>query len=45
MKALVFEKPEQPVVIDVPMPTLRDSEVLIRTAAIGISIEVVSGRI
>ena len=33
MKALVFEAPEKPVVSDVPMPTLKDSEVLVRTSA------------
>ena len=36
MKALVFEAPDKPVVAEMPMPELKDNEVLVRTAAIGI---------
>lgn len=36
MKALVFEEPNRPVVHDVPMPTIDDTQVLIRTRAVGI---------
>lgn len=36
MKALVFEAPQQPVVKDVPVPTIKDTEVMIRTRAVGI---------
>jgi 2-desacetyl-2-hydroxyethyl bacteriochlorophyllide A dehydrogenase len=47
MKALVFEAPERPVVVDAPMPEVKDTEVLIRTAAIGIchsDYELLAGR-
>jgi L-iditol 2-dehydrogenase len=36
MKALVFEKPEQPIVVDKPMPSLKDTEVLVKTSTVGI---------
>jgi L-iditol 2-dehydrogenase len=36
MKALVFEAPEKPVVKDVPIPEMKDTEVMIRTRAVGI---------
>jgi L-iditol 2-dehydrogenase len=36
MKALVFEAPGKPVVKDLPMPQIKDTEVLIRTRAVGI---------
>ena len=47
MKALVFEKPEQPIVVDVPVPAVKDTEVLVKTAAIGIchsDYELLAGR-
>jgi L-iditol 2-dehydrogenase len=47
MKALVFEKPEQPIVVDVPVPKVKDTEVLVKTAAIGIchsDYELLAGR-
>ncbi len=47
MKALVFEKPEKPIVVDVPMPTIKDTQVLIKSAAIGIchsDYELLAGR-
>ena len=36
MKALVFEKPDNPVIVDVPVPTIKDTEVLVKTHTIGI---------
>ncbi|MCP4385298.1 MAG: zinc-binding dehydrogenase [Hyphomicrobiales bacterium] len=36
MKALVFESPERPIVADVPMPAMKDTEVLVKSVAIGI---------
>lgn len=47
MKALVFEKPDQPVVVEAPMPTIDDSEVMIRTRTVGIchsDYELLAGR-
>ena len=47
MKALVFEKPDQPVVVDVPMPTINDTEVMVRTTTVGIchsDYELLAGR-
>ena len=47
MKALVFEAPDKPVVAEMPMPELKDNEVLVRTAAIGIchsDYELLAGR-
>ena len=36
MKALVFEAPERPVVVDVPMPSIGENDVLVKTRAVGI---------
>ncbi len=36
MKALVFEKPENPIIVDVPVPKIRDTEVLVKSRTIGI---------
>lgn len=47
MKALVFEKPDQPVVVDVPMPVIDDTEVMVRTRTVGIchsDYELLAGR-
>jgi L-iditol 2-dehydrogenase len=47
MKALIFESPEKPVVADVPMPAPKETEVLVRSAAIGIchsDYELLAGR-
>ena len=47
MKALVFEKPDRPVVVDVPMPTIDDTEVMVRTRTVGIchsDYELLAGR-
>lgn len=47
MKALVFEKPDQPVVVDKPMPGIKDTEVLVRTRTVGIchsDYELLAGR-
>jgi L-iditol 2-dehydrogenase len=47
MKALVFEKPDQPVVVDVAMPAINDNEVMVRTRTVGIchsDYELLAGR-
>jgi L-iditol 2-dehydrogenase len=47
MKALVFEKPDRPVVVDVGMPEIKDTEVLVRTRTVGIchsDYELLAGR-
>lgn len=47
MKALVFEKPDQPVIVDAPMPAIKDTEVLVRTRTVGIchsDYELLAGR-
>ena len=47
MKALVFEKPDNPVVVDLPMPEIKDTEVLVRTRTVGIchsDYELLAGR-
>ena len=47
MKALVFEKPESPVVMDVPMPEIDENGVLLRMKAVGIchsDYELLAGR-
>lgn len=47
MKALVFEAPDRPVIADRPMPAIRDTEVLLRSRAIGIchsDYELLAGR-
>jgi L-iditol 2-dehydrogenase len=36
MKALVFEKPDNPIIVDVPVPGIKDTEVLIKSRTIGI---------
>ncbi|MBW4023090.1 MAG: zinc-binding dehydrogenase [Proteobacteria bacterium] len=36
MKALIFEKPEQPVVRDVEMPRITENEILVRLRSVGI---------
>ena len=47
MKALVFETPNNPSILDMPVPTINDSEVLIKTRTIGIchsDYELLAGR-
>lgn len=47
MKALVFEKPDNPVVVDLPMPSIKDTEVMVRTRTVGIchsDYELLAGR-
>lgn len=47
MKALVFAKPEQPVVVDAATPEISDTEVMIRTRTVGIchsDYELLAGR-
>ena len=47
MKALVFETPDKPVIVDQPMPTIKDTEVLVRTRTVGIchsDYELLAGR-
>ena len=47
MKALVFEAPEKPVIVDAPMPELSPNEVLVQTKAVGIchsDYELLAGR-
>lgn len=47
MKALIFETPNKPVIADVPMPKMSDSEVMIKTRAVGIchsDYELLAGR-
>jgi L-iditol 2-dehydrogenase len=47
MKALIFETPNKPVIADVPMPTIKDTEVLVKTRTIGIchsDYELLAGR-
>jgi L-iditol 2-dehydrogenase len=47
MKALIFETPNKPVIADVPMPTMNDSEVMIKTRTVGIchsDYELLAGR-
>jgi L-iditol 2-dehydrogenase len=47
MKALIFETPNKPVIADVSMPTIKDTEVLVRTRTIGIchsDYELLAGR-
>lgn len=36
MRALVFETPDKPIIIDKPMPEIGDTEVLVKTRAVGI---------
>lgn len=47
MKALVFETPDNPKIIDQPVPSINESEVLIKTSTIGIchsDYELLAGR-
>ena len=47
MKALVFEKPDQPVIKNVPVPTIDDNGVLLKLRAVGIchsDYELLAGR-
>ncbi len=47
MKALVFEAPERPVIVDAPMPDLSPNDVLVQTKAVGIchsDYELLAGR-
>jgi L-iditol 2-dehydrogenase len=47
MKALIFETPNKPIIADVPMPTITDSEVMIKTSTVGIchsDYELLAGR-
>ncbi len=47
MKALVFETPDNPVIMDMPVPLINESEVLIKTSTIGIchsDFELLAGR-
>ena len=47
MKALVFEAPDKPMVVDKPMPGIKDTEVLVRSRTIGIchsDYELLAGR-
>jgi L-iditol 2-dehydrogenase len=47
MKALIFETPNKPIIADVPMPKINDSEVMIKTSTIGIchsDYELLAGR-
>ena len=36
MKALVFEQPGNPQIVDMPVPQIKDTEVLIKSRTIGI---------
>ena len=47
MKALVFEAPERPVIVEAPMPDLSPNDVLVQTKAVGIchsDYELLAGR-
>jgi threonine dehydrogenase-like Zn-dependent dehydrogenase len=47
MRALVFEAPDKPRIVDAPMPGIKDTEVLIKSRAIGIchsDYELLAGR-
>src|SRR5450631_117244 len=47
MRALVFEAPDKPILVDKPMPGIKDTEVLIRSRTIGIchsDYELLAGR-
>jgi L-iditol 2-dehydrogenase len=47
MKALIFETPNRPIIADVPMPEINDSEVMIKTRTVGIchsDYELLAGR-
>ena len=47
MKALIFETPNKPVIADVPMPSIKDTEVMVKTRTVGIchsDYELLAGR-
>ena len=47
MKALIFETPNKPIIADVPMPTIKETEVMIKTRTVGIchsDYELLAGR-
>jgi L-iditol 2-dehydrogenase len=47
MKALIFETPNKPVIADVPMPKIKDTEVMVKTHTVGIchsDYELLAGR-
>ncbi len=47
MKALIFETPNKPIIADLPMPEINDSEVMIKTRTVGIchsDYELLAGR-
>jgi L-iditol 2-dehydrogenase len=47
LKALIFETPNKPIIADVPMPEINDSEVMIKTRTVGIchsDYELLAGR-
>ena len=47
MKALIFETPNKPIISDVPMPAIKDTEVMIKTRTVGIchsDYELLAGR-
>lgn len=47
MKALIFETPNKPVIADVPMPAIKETEVMIKTRTVGIchsDYELLAGR-
>ena len=47
MKALIFETPNKPIIADVPVPKINDSEVLVKTRTVGIchsDYELLAGR-
>jgi L-iditol 2-dehydrogenase len=47
VKALIFETPNKPIIADVPMPEINDSEVMIKTRTVGIchsDYELLAGR-
>jgi len=47
MRALVFETPDKPIIVDKPMPEIADTEVLVKTRAVGIchsDYELLAGR-
>jgi L-iditol 2-dehydrogenase len=47
MKALIFETPNKPIIADVPMPSISDTEVLVKTRTVGIchsDYELLAGR-
>jgi L-iditol 2-dehydrogenase len=47
MKALIFETPNKPIIADVTMPTINDTEVMIKTRTVGIchsDYELLAGR-